>query len=64
MEIGQKFNQLTLDEYFFYIDNYKKYKDFNTLGQAQLLPTICLFNAGGVYPKLSRLGSNFKIGFC
>ena len=32
MEIGQKFNQLTLEEYFFYIDNYKKYKDFNTLG--------------------------------
>ncbi len=32
MEIGQKFNQLTLEEYFFFIDNYKKYKDFNTLG--------------------------------
>ncbi|MEC4049646.1 hypothetical protein OX284_009420 [Flavobacterium sp. SUN046] len=32
MEIGQKFNQLTLEEYYFYIDNYKKYKDFNTLG--------------------------------
>ena len=32
MEIGQKFNQLTVGEYFFYIDNHKKYKDFNTLG--------------------------------
>lgn len=32
MEIGQKFNNLTLKEYFFYIDNYKKYTDFNTLG--------------------------------
>ena len=32
MKIGQKFNQLTLEEYFFYIDNYTKYKDFNTLG--------------------------------
>ena len=32
MEIGQKFNTLTLKEYFFYIDNYKKYTDFNTLG--------------------------------
>jgi len=32
MEIGQKFNKLTLGEYFFYIDNHKKYKDFNTLG--------------------------------
>jgi hypothetical protein len=32
MEIGQKFNRLTLKEYFFYIDNHKKYKDFNTLG--------------------------------
>lgn len=32
MKIGQKFNQLTLDEYFFYIDNHIKYKDFNTLG--------------------------------
>lgn len=32
MEIGQKFNQLTLKEYFFFIDNYKKYSDFNTLG--------------------------------
>ncbi len=32
MEIGRKFNSLTLKEYLFYIDNYKKYKDFNTLG--------------------------------
>lgn len=32
MEIGQKFNTLTLKEYLFFIDNYKKYKDFNTLG--------------------------------
>ena len=32
MEIGQKFNTLTLKEYLFYIDNYKKYSDFNTLG--------------------------------
>lgn len=32
MEIGKKFNTLTLSEYIFYIDNYKKYKDFNTLG--------------------------------
>jgi len=32
MEIGQKFNQLTLTEYLFYIDNYKEYSDFNTLG--------------------------------
>lgn len=32
MEIGQKFNQLTLSEYFYYIDNHKKYTDFNTLG--------------------------------
>jgi hypothetical protein len=32
MEIGKKFNTLTLREYLFYIDNYKKYNDFNTLG--------------------------------
>jgi hypothetical protein len=32
MEIGQKFNQLTVKEYFHYIDNHKKYTDFNTLG--------------------------------
>ena len=32
MEIGQKFNTLTVSEYFFYIDNYKQYSDFNTLG--------------------------------
>ncbi len=32
MEIGQKFNTLTIKEYFFYIDNHKKYKDFNSLG--------------------------------
>jgi hypothetical protein len=32
MKIGQNFNQLTLKEYFFYIDNHKKYTDFNTLG--------------------------------
>ena len=32
MKIGQKFNNLTLKEYFFYIDNYKKYTDFNMLG--------------------------------
>lgn len=32
MKIGQKFNKLTIKEYFFYIDNHKKYTDFNTLG--------------------------------
>jgi hypothetical protein len=32
MEIGQKFNNLTLKEYFFCIDNYKKYTNFNALG--------------------------------
>lgn len=32
MKIGKKFNTLTLKEYFFYIDNHKKYTDFNTLG--------------------------------
>ncbi len=32
MKIGKKFNELTLKEYFFFIDNYKKYSDFNTLG--------------------------------
>lgn len=32
MEIGRKFNQLNFEEYIFYIDNYKKYTDFNTLG--------------------------------
>jgi hypothetical protein len=37
MKIGHKFNQLTLKEYFFYIDNYKKYTDFNTLGLYQSL---------------------------
>lgn len=32
MKIAQPFNKLTLKEYFFYIDNHKKYTDFNTLG--------------------------------
>lgn len=32
MQIGKQFNTFSPDEYFFYIDNYKKYKDFNTLG--------------------------------
>jgi hypothetical protein len=32
MKISQPFNKLTLKEYFFYIDNHKKYTDFNTLG--------------------------------
>jgi hypothetical protein len=32
MEIEQKFNKLNLKEYFFYIDIYKKYTNFNTLG--------------------------------
>lgn len=32
MKIGQKFNQLTVKEYCFYIDHYRKYTDFNTLG--------------------------------
>lgn len=32
MEIGKNFNKFNLKEYFFYIDNYKKYNDFNTLG--------------------------------
>jgi hypothetical protein len=32
MKIGQSFNQLTFKEYQFYIENHKKYTDFNTLG--------------------------------
>lgn len=32
MKIGQKFNKLNLKEYFFYIDNNKKYTNFNKLG--------------------------------
>ncbi len=32
MKIGKKFNQLSVSEYKYYIDNYKKYTDFNTLG--------------------------------
>lgn len=32
MKIGKKFNQLTKSEYIHYINQYKKYTDFNTLG--------------------------------
>jgi len=32
MKINQKYNTLTVKEYLFYIDNHKKYTDFNTLG--------------------------------
>ncbi|QTV05093.1 hypothetical protein [Faecalibacter bovis] len=32
MKIGKKFKELVYKEYFFFIDNYKKYSDFNTLG--------------------------------
>jgi hypothetical protein len=32
MKIGKKFNTLSADQYFSYIDNHKKYSDFNTLG--------------------------------
>jgi hypothetical protein len=32
MTIGRKFNTLSVREYMFYIDNHKRYSDFNTLG--------------------------------
>lgn len=32
MKIGKKFNQLSKSDYILYIDTYKKYSDFNTLG--------------------------------
>ena len=32
MKIDKKFNQLSKSEYIHYIDNHKKYTDFNTLG--------------------------------
>ena len=32
MEIGKKFNTLTMSQYKHYIENHKKYTDFNTLG--------------------------------
>lgn len=38
MKIGKRFNQLSKSEYIHYIDNYKKYTDFNTLG---LYRSIC-----------------------
>ena len=38
MKIGKRFNQLNKSDYFYYIDHYKKYTDFNTLG---LYRSIC-----------------------
>ncbi|AXG69743.1 hypothetical protein KORDIASMS9_01970 [Kordia sp. SMS9] len=38
MKIGKRFNQLRTSEYIHFIDNYKKYTDFNTLG---LYRSIC-----------------------
>jgi hypothetical protein len=38
MEIGRKFNELVLKEYFLIIDNHKDYTDFNRLG---LYRSIC-----------------------
>lgn len=38
MKIGKRFNQLSKSEYIHYIDDYKKYTDFNTLG---LYRSIC-----------------------
>jgi hypothetical protein len=32
MKIGKKFNQISKNVYFHFIDNYKKYTNFNTLG--------------------------------
>ena len=32
MKMERKFNTLKLEEYFYFIDNHKSYKDFNTLG--------------------------------
>lgn len=32
MNIGKLFNSMTVKEYLFYMENHKKYKDFNTLG--------------------------------
>ncbi|PIA80329.1 hypothetical protein BFR04_16825 [Gaetbulibacter sp. 4G1] len=38
MKIGRQFNKLNKSEYIYYIDNNKKYTDFNTLG---LYRSIC-----------------------
>lgn len=38
MKIGKQFNELTLNQYKHYIDEYKKYTDFNVLG---LYRSIC-----------------------
>ena len=32
MQIGKRFNSLTREEYFYYIENHKQCSDFNTLG--------------------------------
>ncbi|MDL5051419.1 hypothetical protein QQ054_36045 [Oscillatoria amoena NRMC-F 0135] len=32
MKIGRQFNELTVEEYCYFIEHYKKYDDFNTLG--------------------------------
>ncbi|MCU1290849.1 MAG: hypothetical protein JWN60_3078, partial [Acidobacteria bacterium] len=32
MEIGRRFNSLSVSEYKHYVENHKKYIDFNTLG--------------------------------
>lgn len=38
MKLGKKFRELSKSEYFHFIDNHKKYTDFNTLG---LYRSIC-----------------------
>lgn len=38
MTIGKRFNELSKKDYFYYIDHYKKYTDFNILG---LYRSIC-----------------------
>jgi len=38
MTIGKQFNELSKKDYFYFIDHYKKYTDFNIMG---LYRSIC-----------------------
>ena len=49
MKIGKPFNTLHKKEYIFYIDNHKKYTDFNTLG---LYRSICENNKINLSEKI------------
>ncbi len=63
LQINRKFNTLSLEEYIYFIDNYKKYTDFNMLGLYRSLLENSIINTTDKIEVREYAHKTFKKSF-